>query len=108
MRLWSLHPRYLDWKGYVEKCCYYTSVLDGVLARTEGVRRFLEGLDGKVQLDCMIYFANKKHSDPENARKGIQDAIFKNDKYVMGSVDFDYDKESPRVEVSIKKVGGVS
>lgn len=56
---------------------------------------------GKIYLNVMIYFRNRKHADPENVRKGIQDAIFKKDKYVAGRVDFDYDAVNPRVEIEI-------
>ena len=56
---------------------------------------------GKTYLNVMIYFRNRRHADPENVRKGIQDAIFSKDKMVAGGVDFDYDHENPRVEISV-------
>jgi len=55
----------------------------------------------KIFLNVMCYFKNKAHADPENIRKGIQDAIFEQDKMVAGAVDFDYDKDNPRCEVTI-------
>jgi len=55
----------------------------------------------KVFLNVMIYFRNRKHADPENVRKGIQDAIFKKDRLVAGSVDFGYDQANPRVKIEI-------
>ena len=49
----------------------------------------------KTVLNVMCYFSNKKHADPENVRKLIQDAIFNCDKFVAGSVDFSYDSGNP-------------
>jgi len=94
--------RYLEWKVYVEQCCYYTSQIDGRKALKAEILSTVRQ-DRKVQLDCMIYFANKRHGDPDNIRKSIQDAIFANDKYVVGSVDYQYARENPRVEVRIMK-----
>ena len=95
--------RYLNWKRYVEIYLYFYSRIGGRKASKEEIERIIN--QDKVQLDCMIYFANKKHGDPDNIRKGIQDAIFKNDKHVVGCVDYDYDGKRPRVEVSIMKGG---
>ncbi len=58
----------------------------------------------KVYLDVMIWFGSHRHPDPENVRKLIQDAIFDQDKMVAGAVDFDYDPENPRVEISINSM----
>lgn len=55
----------------------------------------------KIELNCMIYFATKNHGDPENIRKGIMDALFSNDKNVIGYYDYDYDPDRPRVEIEI-------
>jgi len=55
----------------------------------------------KVYLNVMIYFRNRKHPDPENVRKGIQDAVFRKDNLVAGNVDFGYDAMNPRVEIQI-------
>jgi hypothetical protein len=57
----------------------------------------------KVFMDVMIYFGSRRHGDPENVRKGIQDAIYINDRMVAGSVDFDYDPGNPRVEIEIRQ-----
>jgi len=56
----------------------------------------------KFRMDIMIYFKDKKHADSDNVYKGISDSLFINDKYISGSMDFDYDKENPRVEVEIE------
>lgn len=55
----------------------------------------------KVYLNVMVFFDRKNHADPENIRKGLQDAIYDNDRMVAGLVDFDYDFDNPRCEVEI-------
>jgi hypothetical protein len=55
----------------------------------------------KPRVDCMIFFKNNRRPDPENVRKGIVDAIFRDDKNVIGAYDFEFDRENPRVEVEI-------
>jgi hypothetical protein len=57
----------------------------------------------KVFMDVMIYFSCGRHGDPENIRKGVQDAIYIQDRMVAGSVDFAYDRDNPRVEVEIRE-----
>ena len=94
--------RYFDWKSYVKETCLYQSTLDGKKAEVYAVKMMLAE-NGKMQFDCKIFFKNRKHADPENIRKGVQDSLFTNDKLVMGSVDFDYDPKRPRVEVEIAK-----
>jgi hypothetical protein len=56
--------------------------------------------DRKTEVNCMIYFKDRNHGDPENVRKGIIDALFKDDKKVIGYCNYDYD-EQPRVEIEI-------
>jgi hypothetical protein len=58
--------------------------------------------DSRTEVSTMIYFKGNRHSDPSNVHKGIEDALFKNDKYCLGDFDFDYDPINPRVEVTIK------
>lgn len=79
--------RYFDWKDFVN---LHTLNLGIDKSPKE-----------KVFLNVMVYYRDKKHADPENIRKGIQDAIFTNDKMVAGSVDFSYDYTNPRVEIEI-------
>jgi len=42
----------------------------------------------KMHTDIFIHWANHAHGDPDNILKGINDALFQNDKLVAGSVDF--------------------
>ena len=60
----------------------------------------------KVYMNVFCYFRNRTHGDPENIRKGIQDAIYKQDRYVAGAVDFLYDEKNPRCEIQIIQGGG--
>lgn len=89
------YKRYTAWKNYVVwsakimSCGFWDA-------------RLFDGAE-KTRLDCMIYFGNMNHADPENIRKGIQDALFENDKLVWGLVDFGYDHCKPRVEVEVTR-----
>jgi len=89
--------RYAGWKKYVQDIALVRATNKCTLHDLCANFR-----KQKIRLDCMIYFGSQNHGDPENVRKGIQDSLFKQDKYVMGSVDFDYDRECPRVEVMIR------
>jgi hypothetical protein len=69
-------------------------------------KKFDRSPRAKTCLNVMIYFRDgerkfSRHPDPENVRKGIQDALFSEDNKVAGSVDFGYDPGNPRVEVEI-------
>ena len=95
---------YEQWKAYVAKC-FKDQCGD------------LRVPDKKVNvLRMMIYFYNNRRCDPSNVFKGIEDAIadkyhsdigyteqrlYKNDRYTIGSFNFDFDKENPRVEIEI-------
>ncbi len=71
-----------------------------VTAHTFG-KRYDRSPKKKTTLNVMCYFANKKHPDPENVRKLIQDALFDFDKHVVGMVDFEYDAADPRCVIEI-------
>lgn len=79
--------RYLEWKDWVNGHTFKMN--------------FPRSPKIKVFLNVVVFFKNKAHADPENIRKGIQDAIFENDKMVAGSVDFGYDPDNPRCEIEI-------
>ncbi len=90
IKLWDRIKRYLDWKKYVQMSALLLKFPRKPASEYE-----------KVCLNCMIYFENGVHSDPENVRKGIQDALFEGDKHVIGAYDYGYNKENPRTEIEI-------
>lgn len=56
----------------------------------------------KQRCDIVIFWKNKAHGDPDNILKGINDALFQNDKNVACSVDFSEDIVStPMLEVTL-------
>lgn len=89
--------RYRHWKTYVRE------------AYLRQVRGSLPALiDGLYRLDCQVYFLapapGKRcgHADPENVRKGIQDALFvMGDRHVVGSVTMEHVSAAPRVDCQI-------
>lgn len=91
------YKTYIDWKN--------TVVIEFINLFKKYPHQILEK-NRKYYVDIMVYFKDKKHGDPDNIAKGINDAIFQkplNDKYIAGSYDFDYDKQDPRVEVIIRE-----
>lgn len=59
----------------------------------------------KYYVNIVVYYKDKTHGDTDNIYKGVLDAIFAkplNDKYICGSMDYFYDKENPRVEITFK------
>ena len=85
--------RYRDYKKWLARILYYERHLEKCNLEPDK--------DNKVYLYVHIYFSNHRHGDPENIRKAIQDAIYKQDKYVAGCVDFGYDRDNPRVVITI-------
>ena len=54
----------------------------------------------KVRMDILIYFKDDVRADADNVFKGIADALFDNDKYVVGSFDYKTPEDGKgRVEV---------
>ena len=91
--------RYNEWKEHVVAA--YVDA--GGLVNAYGYKPLDTG-KRKWLLRTMTYFATDHRPDPDNVQKGIADALFVNDKYVVGSYDFAFDKENPRVEVEISPV----
>jgi hypothetical protein len=62
--------------------------------------------DGCYRLDVKCFFVGENHADPENVRKGIQDALFAyGDKHVFGMTHLvEHVPHHPRVEVTIDHV----
>ena len=57
----------------------------------------------KQRMTLHIVFANKAHADCDNIFKGIADALFENDKYLVGSFDFEYSPHKKgRVEITLE------
>ena len=67
----------------------------------------------KVHIVC--HLKNLLHPDIDNIFKGVLDSLadkkyngfiekrlYKNDKYICGSMEYFYDKKNPRIEVSIE------
>jgi len=54
------------------------------------------------RLDVICYFKGENHGDPENIRKGVQDALFSNDKHIWGLVGFGHSRE-PAIYIKITK-----
>ena len=55
----------------------------------------------KVHMTVTAYFKNNVRGDMDNIFKGMADAIFNNDKNVIGAFDFFFDAANPRVECEI-------
>jgi hypothetical protein len=57
----------------------------------------------KARMDLMIHFKDHTHADCDNIFKGIADALFKNDKRLIGSFDYVIDPNKKGfVEVNIE------
>lgn len=53
-------------------------------------------------MDIFATYKHNAHADTDNVWKGISDALFQNDKNVIGSFDFEVvDGCIPKVEVTI-------
>ena len=60
----------------------------------------------KYYVSIMAYYKDKTHADTDNVAKGVNDAIFQKplcDKYIAGFYDYGYNKENPRLEITIKE-----
>jgi len=58
----------------------------------------------KWYVDVLVTYKDKRHGDTDNVAKGINDALFENDKYVAGSYDYAYGAAGC-VEVTITQDG---
>lgn len=86
--------RYLCWKIYVLQAW-----------QTQVRQPFPCEADGYYRLDVVCFFLGERHADPENVRKGIQDALFpRGDKHVKGLVDFGHVKSAARVHVTVDRL----
>lgn len=88
--IWSKPAkRYNAWKKYVVGCW---------------IEKFGERPDfnsfGEHRLNVHCRFKGERHGDPTNIRRGIEDALFKNDKHVFGTVTFNHG-EPPGVRIEV-------
>jgi hypothetical protein len=93
-------------KNYKRYQDYKNLVVSEFLAQVPGdwgsPKPLTSEFKNRTHVSLKIYFKNGIHCDPDNCFKAIADSLFKCDKYVSGDFDFDYDKECPRVEVTIR------
>ncbi len=90
--------RYQAFKNAVAACSWQVGPWDAII---DAIR------NGKVYLEITIYYkSNARRPDPTNVLNGVIDALFRQDRNVVGRVkDFHFDKENPRVEVTIWEGG---
>lgn len=107
---------YLDWKLYVLQCALEAGVWKQIQKlKTEA--KLFSPYDRKIRLDVIMYLVGQVHGDPENVRKGIQDALFPpkkatdiedeylDDKHVSGSVNFFYvEEQAPYTVVELQRI----
>ena len=103
---WSdRYKEYVNYKAKVQEC-----------ARNAGMKLPLVATkDRQLMINTIAYFRDGRHPDPENINKGVRDALFYkeksyfnksrkgDDKHTGGHfVPPRYDKENPRVLVTVK------
>jgi hypothetical protein len=99
--------RYVAWKGHVVNCFLDSLRVASPKLASEyemnayKLKKPIPEFTGKCRMDIHIYFSSDSHGDPENIFGSIADALFIQDKRLIGSFDFDHDKQG-RVEVTIK------
>jgi len=98
--------RYAAWKEFVGWVAIETKAMP-IIRKIEKAVEEAPEFERKIKVDVDIIFSkdNHNHADPDNVKKGIHDALFVDDKYIMGMVDFHYGKD-PRVDVYISLVEG--
>lgn len=101
--------RYANWKDFV-RAAYLDAVLPlKKISREEFAdyhdviqKKPIKAKKDRSCMDILIYWKNDAHADPDNIFKGIADALFENDKYLVGSFDYIYcEYQKGRVEVTI-------
>lgn len=94
LTLYDKISRYFTWKQQAQWIA--------IEAESKSNLKYPRSPKEKVYLNVEVFFRNKRHADPENIRKGLQDALFIQDKLVAGSIDFGYDSENPRCKIEIR------
>lgn len=87
--------RYQEWKSYVVG--EYIKALEKMPRRNEleeyhnlSKLKPIVNTGKKIIMSLRITWANKAHADCDNVFKGIADALFINDKYLVGDFDYEY------------------
>ena len=86
------NKRYFRWKLYITQCW---------LAKYGRPPKFNPG--ETYRLDVVCFFKGEVHADCENIRKGVQDALFSNDKHIWGFVSFAHTEKRPGISITVKK-----
>jgi len=86
------NKRYFSWKRYI---------IESWIEKYYRPPDFLAGVAYRLDVKC--YFKGEAHADPENIRKGVQDALFSNDKHIWGLVSFAHTENCPSVKITVKK-----
>ena len=87
-----------DYKKY----CAWKKLLATEFRKQNGV---ILALRGRYYVEVVATYKDKTHGDTDNVAKGVNDALFANDKYVSGSYEFQYGK-SGGIIVKIYEIDG--
>ena len=87
-----------DYKKY----CTWKKLLATEFRKQNGV---IPALRGRYYVEVVATYKDKTHGDTDNVAKGVNDALFANDKYVSGSYDFKYG-QSGGIRVKIYEIDG--
>jgi Holliday junction resolvase RusA-like endonuclease len=95
--------RYIAWKSFIQTQWWLQTG-----------KKLPHKKNARYRLDVICYFKTGKkagtcstHADPENVRKGIQDALFHvaGDKHVVGLVDCFHVERDPKVVITVGEEG---
>lgn len=105
------YRKYLKWKSYIVE--QFLSQTRYVMSKEVVLECSQKGYlvspisksKEKIKVDVKVFYKDFRHPDTDNVQKAVNDALFKEDKFVFGSNDFGYDKDKPRLEVKILFTG---
>lgn len=89
--------RYQEWKGYVVGA--YIKALEKIEKKErQAFEKYtdltklkpIKNTGEKIHMQLQITWMNKAHADCDNVFKGIADALFTNDKFLVGEFDYEY------------------
>jgi Holliday junction resolvase RusA-like endonuclease len=94
--------RYAAWKDYVRLQLDLQEVEIPKMYRSHPleIKPFNKLVRGRTT--ATVFFRNEAHADPDNIVKGINDALFINDKHIDVHTDHECRDGNPRVEVVIE------